>query len=447
MEIGFFPYIHKDELLYSVVARFYSQSGFISFENVKEILFIDKQKRVDIEFINHFKPEVIRAIERNMSLPDVILKHTMFPYYARFLCKEKQENAFQALMEMEGNFHNLLSRPRIRGEKRFLRYCPVCAQNDIESFGEAIWYRKHQIFGINVCCLHGCKLIETDIQISKDLRIAPRTVQDILQGEKMIYKPTMEMEFAKYITSLMDLPLIDDCSKFGEFLKRKLIIKNQKSKSKSEKLLGGLPSSVAIYSEMEEFYKGTDILDTGITEDYMITKVLSGTRNDALAICQIAFFLGIKIEELLQAPKHCKYVYKINRNVKIKPKILDKDNEDNETLILVKNAINKFQTGSHNEIKRITKSGILKAINIPYKRINHLPLCKREIEKYEEDYTQFRCRRIVIVIKQLQETESKINWNNIQLRTHILPRYKKACLDYLMENAPEDIREIVSLLN
>ena len=82
-------------------------------------------------------------------------------------------------------------------------------------------------------------------------------------------------------------------------------------------------------------------------------------------------------------------------------------------------------------------------MDIPHKRIKNLPLCKEEIKKYEETYTQFRCRRIVFAIRKLQEENKNINWNAIYLRTNIIARYREECLEYLKLNAPKEIIDII----
>ena len=160
--IAYFPAIYPDELLYSQLARYYTKSGYMAYTFAAEELFVSKTVRPDIEFVNAYTSEVIQAITRSLPMEKVVGKHTMFPYYGRFLPKERRQKAFQALVSMAGNFHNLLPLPKSKnGKARYLRYCPLCATHDREQYGEAYWHRIHQMIGIQVCPVHRCYLVDS----------------------------------------------------------------------------------------------------------------------------------------------------------------------------------------------------------------------------------------------------------------------------------------------
>ena len=90
--IGFFPNIYEDELVYSLLARYYVQTGLGMFRGVSEELFTDKSSYVEIEFINKLNPEVLKVIKKNCSMEELLFEHTMFPLYGRFISKERREN-------------------------------------------------------------------------------------------------------------------------------------------------------------------------------------------------------------------------------------------------------------------------------------------------------------------------------------------------------------------
>jgi len=123
--IAYFPAAYDDELLYSQLARFYTASGYIAYTYAAEELFLSKNIRPDIEFVNAYAPDTLEAITRNMTMQQIVQKHTMFPYYGRFLPKERRDKAFRALVNMTGNYHNLLPIPQKKSNSnRYLRYCP-----------------------------------------------------------------------------------------------------------------------------------------------------------------------------------------------------------------------------------------------------------------------------------------------------------------------------------
>ena len=73
-------------------------------------------------------------------MKEFVERHTMFPYYARFIKKERREKALHSMMTMDGNYYNLL--PISKGvTDRCLRYCPICAKEDSVTKGETYWHR------------------------------------------------------------------------------------------------------------------------------------------------------------------------------------------------------------------------------------------------------------------------------------------------------------------
>ena len=162
--ISYFPSAYQDELLYSQLARFYIKSGYLAYRFAAEDLFISKTTRPDIEFVNAYRPEALKLITRNESFERVIQKHTMFGYYGRFIKPERRKQAFQSLVSMGEEYHNLLSIPKRKDRvSRYLRYCPLCVNADRQTFGETYWHRVHQMTGVNICPIHHCNLIDTDI--------------------------------------------------------------------------------------------------------------------------------------------------------------------------------------------------------------------------------------------------------------------------------------------
>ena len=159
-----FPKIYPDELLYSQLARYHVRSGNLAYIFTAEQLFQTKTVRPDVEFLNSYTQDTLSVITSTMSLADVIMKHTMFPYYGRFLKLERRMRAYGSLVAMRTDYRKHLPIPMNRdGGRRYLRYCPVCAQNDRDEYGETYWHRIHQMVGIDICPIHHCYLIDSDI--------------------------------------------------------------------------------------------------------------------------------------------------------------------------------------------------------------------------------------------------------------------------------------------
>lgn len=139
----------------------------VAYAFVAEELFQSKTVRPDIEFVNQYTAPMLQSITEKMPMSEIIENHTMFPYYGRFLQKERRNRAYTAMIQTKGNYHNLLPMPKRKGNTdRYLRYCPVCAENDRKQYGEAYWHRIHQLQGVKICSQHRCYLVDSQVQIS-----------------------------------------------------------------------------------------------------------------------------------------------------------------------------------------------------------------------------------------------------------------------------------------
>ncbi len=164
--ISYFPEIYEDELVYSWFARYFAHSGYPCYVNALEDLFIKRNCAADIEFIGPINQEAKSIMESICTMDKLIFEHTMFPQYARFLDLDRQKIAIESLIVGGGDPHNLLSVPT-SSSTRVIRYCPLCAQEDREKYGETYFHRSHLIRGIMTCTKHKCKLRDTKIEIAK----------------------------------------------------------------------------------------------------------------------------------------------------------------------------------------------------------------------------------------------------------------------------------------
>ena len=289
--ISFFPDMYPDELIYSTLSRYYVKSGYTAYIFVAEELYEKRTVKTDIEFVNTLTRDAFNAITRTASWENIIKGHTMFPYYARFLNKERRNNAYKALIEMTGNVYNLLAIPKSK-ETRYLRYCPLCVNEDREKYGETYWHRRHQMIGVNVCSMHGCYLISSDVAISS--RASPKLVT---AEEKAICKEVqksenkVELEIAEYIMKVFqsDVDMDNDIS-VGEFLH------SQMSYTKYRSVRGEQRNMELLCSD---FKKKFESLDCNFKESWQLQKVLTGRRTNTYEICLIAMLLNITPESLV----------------------------------------------------------------------------------------------------------------------------------------------------
>lgn len=450
--LAFFPSLYPDELFYSVLARYYSRSGYMAYIYAAEELYEKNTTRPDMEFINHLKKDLLSILP---PIKDIILNHTMFPYYARFLSKERRTEAYNSLAKMNGNIHNLLAIPKTR-EIRYLRYCPMCADADRKEFGETYWHRIHQMTGVNVCPIHGCYLINSDISISS--KTSPMLVTAEEKAICSDFKKSqnkIELDVAKFLMTVFHSKLnMNSNINVGTFLH------SQMAGTKYRSVRGQQRNMELLHMDFLDKFKS---LNPDIKESWQLQKVLNGYRTNTYEICLIAMLLNIspksltnmklpkksqeeifdkKVKELhnqgLKYPEIAKslnasynivkpigenlygsYSYKSN-----KPKMRRIDGKnwmqiDQDTLPLVVNAISVLKGNNTTKPKRITIATIEKFLGLPCKRIYLLPLCKAEVEKHYETQEQYWARKIVWAMNYIELHSMPLHLTNIQKLTNI----------------------------
>lgn len=155
--IGHFPTPLPDELLYSLCARYSNQVQYPSKESINLELFGTSRGPVAIHL-----PVKLGHLSANLppnycyTVDQLIDNHTLFNYYAPFIPKNRVDRLRQTMKAGKGNIITHVSGISASTIKpyEYLRYCPVCAQEDKKIFGEYYWHRLHQVTGVEVCSKH-----------------------------------------------------------------------------------------------------------------------------------------------------------------------------------------------------------------------------------------------------------------------------------------------------
>lgn len=160
LNFHFFPAAYQDETLHSVLSRYAQLCGLRScraaFYGSRQASFYSQNVAFPCQL-----GELIKALPSGteLSLAEVVKRHTLLPYYAPFLSQQQVEDAYAL---MAGNGKGLMLRlgliaSRLEFAAR-VRFCPVCIEQDITCVGAAYWHRVHQLPGVLVCPHHGSAL-------------------------------------------------------------------------------------------------------------------------------------------------------------------------------------------------------------------------------------------------------------------------------------------------
>jgi Tn7-like transposition protein D/TniQ len=165
--INFLPLLNKDELLYSVIARYRIMCGMVSKRALVRDIFgklVSQNSSFFPQHINEFVENLPPTSK--VSVHHLVLKHTMFPFYTAFLSEERSQSIFKS-METTCTNRNIENEVGLAGSKikvgNYLKYCPVCFQTDIKDMGYSMWRRSHQIIGSLYCLKHKVLLKESTV--------------------------------------------------------------------------------------------------------------------------------------------------------------------------------------------------------------------------------------------------------------------------------------------
>lgn len=168
--LHYFPTPYPDELWYSVIARYHTHSGALSWQATMKALFGNaRDADVGSFFPNGSIHKILEQLPSGfLSAQEAALQHTLLPFLMRFQPQEKKAAILEAFLSGED------MRPRyLRATRdikpRSLRYCPVCVQEDTQTYGEPYWHREHQIGLMPLCPRHHCRLLDKPIPNTRPL--------------------------------------------------------------------------------------------------------------------------------------------------------------------------------------------------------------------------------------------------------------------------------------
>lgn len=452
--IAFFPEIYPDELLYSQIARYHSRSGYARYTYTSaDIYNNEKLVHPNVDFVNRYTPDAMYWITKNEPWETIVEQHTMYPAYIRFLHKPRKVDAINGILTCEGNWKNLMCLPILK-EKRYIRYCSVCAKEDRENYGETYWHREHQIPRIDICTKHKCYLensiIETSSKTSPGLYDAESYVPQ--ESETCICKNERKLAFTEYVINVFHQP-IDLCNtlSIGKFLHSHL--------GKGYLNESGLVRNISkLYKDYLAFY-GNEIPTMPLS--YM-QKIFNGYIFDTYYILQLAYFEGISVNEITHLPNDIslfgidalykelsekynidysiveeigstihKYTYNQNRVAKKSGVREARYNElDEKYLPQVKDIVEEI-VNKQGRPEKLSFAKVTKALNLPQKQINKLPQCKAYIEQYIETQPQFWARQVEWAYKEMQNNDNPINLTRIIKLTNMRLKDIKCCSSYI----------------
>lgn len=454
--IAYFPELYDDELAYSWFARYFAHM-YPAYTSALEDLLEERTMRVDVEFIGRLNEDARSAITRVVPMEELVLKHTMLHYY-RFTSHVRFCRALNSMAVSWEDAHRLLPVPKSRADSqaRHIRYCPLCAVEARENYGEAYWTRQANLRNMDICTRHRCRLKDTGIEISG--RKSPRLYvaeAEIMDVEPEPVEEGLELEFARYLAEVFCKPVdLGNTTAIGEFLNSRL------EGTKYLSARGMMRNAGLLLDDFLEFYQELPV--PGLTKLSQMQKIFTGYRWDFYEVCQIAFFLGTstddlanpKLPEKSQTERFNEKVaglyeqglgcHRIARELGCSPstaknanKIKTKKKHDysvrkgmrredwgrmDENMVpAVRDACEQIFHNHGSRPGHVTVHAVCRRLGLPDKRFDYLPKCKEVIHGCEEPKEVYWAREVAWCYAYLLESkeEADIHWRDIRDITNL----------------------------
>lgn len=308
--IAFLPSLYPNELFYSLIARYHVRTGRADTGTDIDAFYADRYNvPPDFELLGKLRKEILPFLLDHLSFMDpteaaayaqsedrlrfLVTNHTLFPHYARFTPSDRRRDAYDALCEMDTyRMYRRLPIPQ-RHKERYARYCPMCVAEARERYGGAYWSTLHNLFGVNVCPVHGCRLNE-----ASGLRIVPRMAAGLLSAEDIVpygeeSEPCTnqtEIRLAQYIADVFQTPLsLNNDTPIGAYLQSRLVppyVTPRGERRNMERL----------QADFHHMYAEIDL--DGFGNIVQLTQLFEGKKMAPNEICALAMLIGVTPEEL-----------------------------------------------------------------------------------------------------------------------------------------------------
>lgn len=447
--IGFMPAIYPDELVYSWFCRYYVHSGYSANKMALNDLLYNRHCNPSKEFIGHLNPEMEQQIKEIYPIEQLILDHTMFPEYARFIEGTQKKNAIYRLEHDFCDAHHLFAILPRSDSDQWLKYCPLCASEDRNLYGEAYWHRKHQIRDMNVCVKHGCRLVNSAVSAKSEHTFTLDPAETAIQDVPVEYvTDSLELGFAAYMEKIFDSPV-----DFENDIPVSAILYFGMEGTKYMSGTGMVRNTRLLADDMMEFFSQIQIAD--IASYYQIQRTMLGSRFDFLVVSQIAFFLEMNTDSLTN-PRLSEEQLIRERNARC-PKKEDLPDDwsryDEDMAPILEQVAYDIYHGNMNcsgRPEKVTERLIKKYAGISRHRLENMPKCCEILRRYAESYDENWARRMVWAYKKLKEErqDAPVFWTDIRKLAGLKKHKLHDIYPYMVKHSNKDTADrIIALIS
>lgn len=436
--IACMPELYPDELVYSWLCRYHVYSGNVSHKKSMQELYCKKSDTPSKEFIGNLNQETRECINKIYPIEDLVLNHTMYPQYARFIPLKQKMDALYKLCHETCDVHQLFGvLPRCEKEQH-LKYCPICTKEDRQSYGEAYWHRKHQIRNIGICLKHKCKLQDSVVS-AKNMNSyvfspAELSIPDI-EGYSVVNNP-LQIKFAEYTEQVFDAPM-----DFEKDIPLSTILYHAMKDTEYMKSTGSCRYMTKFVKDMTRFYEQIELNE--IASIFRIQRtLLSGENYDFSVACQIGFFLDMTSEELTDSQLLEDDIKQEDESHYIKGNTVpDWEEYDEKMSVIIDKVAVDIYNGISNDIgkpEKVTPKLICRLLEIKEHRLENMPKSRAVLEKYFESYPELWARKLVWAYNKISNKD-KIYWSDTRKLSCVKKEQAIQAIPYLSKYTTNEI--------
>ena len=168
--------------------------------------------------------------------------------------------------------------------------------------------------------------------------------------------------------------------------------------------------------DMNKFYMNMGIC--AVASMYQIQRTLLGSGFDFSIVCQIAFFLGMKPEELTSPSLTPEQIQQEQDSHYMKDAgSVDWEQLDTETAPVLERFVKGVYDGTANENgrpERVSERLVYREMNLQGHQLENMPKCKTIFERYTESYPESWARKIIWAYQKLMEEGDPFCWTDIR---------------------------------
>lgn len=428
--ISYLPELYPDELVYSWFCRLYIHGGYLTHKAALTDLFEKRSCNPSKEFIGYLNADAKMIISKAIPINKLIAEHTMFPQYARFIPSDKKIAALRLLGEGSTDPHHVFTILIRNPNSEWMRYCPLCASEDREKYGETYWHRSHQIRNINLCPKHKCHLINSPVSIKNESAFSFYPAQTTVKDDDIIYSQNeLEHRFTDYCTELVASPI-----SFQKSAPIRSITYQAMKDTPYMKSTGRSRYTTRFYEDITDFYISINLQNP--ISFSQIQRALLGELTEFTTITQIAFFLGISVEELLNpnlSDDEIKEEYDSHYMRVASP--VNWEQLDDDTAPVLEKLAYDIYNGVNGRPDRVSEKMVCRELGLLQHQIENLPKSSAILKRYAEPYGSAWARRIIWAYdKLLVECRGKpFYWSDIRRLSGV----KKSNLDKIKPFLPK----------